>query len=113
MILKNGSIYNNGKLRQGNILIHQNKIKNIVFENQILKEQNPDGIEINCENKLILPGIIDVHSHLRDMDQKYKETFRTATKAAAFSGITTVFNMPNTVPPAIDSKQIKNGWIRH
>lgn len=115
MILKNGTIYSNGKLRKANILIHENKIKNIIFEihskeNNILKKQNLDGIEINCENKLILPGIIDIHSHLRDMGQKNKETFRTATKAAAFSGITTVFNMPNTIPPAIDSKQVEK-WI--
>ncbi|MFX1588389.1 MAG: dihydroorotase family protein [Promethearchaeota archaeon] len=115
MILKNGTIYCNGKLRKGTILIHGNKIKSINFESfgekiQIFKKQNSDRIEINCENKLILPGIIDIHSHLRDMGQKEKETFRTGTKAAAFSGITTVFNMPNTIPPAIDSKQVER-WM--
>ena len=41
------------------------------------------------------------------MGQSEKETFSTGTKAAAFSGITTVFNMPNTIPPAITSDQIK------
>jgi len=117
MILKNGTIYCNGKLRKGTILIHGNRIKSITFEYfgekvHIFKKQNWDRIEIDCENKLILPGIIDIHSHLRDMGQKEKETFRTGTKAAAFSGITTVFNMPNTFPPAIDSKQVER-WMNH
>jgi dihydroorotase len=44
------------------------------------------------------------------MEQNHKETFLTGTKAAASSGITTVFNMPNTVPPAIDAKTLKK-WI--
>ncbi|MFX0175006.1 MAG: amidohydrolase family protein, partial [Candidatus Hodarchaeota archaeon] len=115
MILKNGNIYSAGKLREGTILIQGNKIESISFEptkekNSNLKKQNTDRIEIDCQNKLILPGLIDIHSHLRDMGQKEKETFRTATKAAAISGITTVFNMPNTIPPAIDSKQVKK-WM--
>ena len=76
-----------------------------------LKELNEDTNEIDCQNKLIIPGIIDIHSHLRDLGQSEKETFLTGTKAAAFSGITTVFNMPNTIPPAITSTQIKI-WIK-
>jgi dihydroorotase len=42
-----------------------------------------------------------------DMEQSEKETFFTGTKAAAYSGITTVFNMPNTIPPAISADQVK------
>ncbi|MFX1551690.1 MAG: dihydroorotase family protein, partial [Promethearchaeota archaeon] len=72
-----------------------------------LNKLNEDGKKIDCKNKLILPGIIDIHSHLRDMGQSKKETFLSGTKAAAFSGITTVFNMPNTIPPAITSEQVK------
>lgn len=65
---------------------------------------------IDCGGRIGIPGIIDIHSHLRDMKQSHKETFQSATSAAAFSGITTVFNMPNTVPPAITANQVKN-WI--
>ncbi len=112
MILKNAKIYSEGLIRKGNLLINNDIIAEITF-NQIdthLKKfvkKNKDGKEVDCENKLILPGIIDIHSHLRDMGQCEKETFLTGTKAAAFSGITTVFNMPNTIPPAITSDQIK------
>jgi dihydroorotase len=112
LILKNAKIYSDGLIRSGILLIHNGIIKSIKFEEILdeLKEKNEDGKELDCENKLILPGIIDIHSHLRDMGQSEKETFLTGTKAAAFSGITTVFNMPNTKPPAITADQIKK-WM--
>ncbi|UCD01293.1 MAG: dihydroorotase family protein [Promethearchaeota archaeon] len=116
MILKNAKIYSEGLLHKGAILIANDIIKTVIFNPQEknlkkLAKKNQDHKEIDCQNKLILPGIIDIHSHLRDMDQSEKETFLTGTKAAAFSGITTVFNMPNTKPPAITTEQIKL-WMK-
>jgi dihydroorotase len=47
----------------------------------------------------VLPGAIDVHVHFRDPGYPHKEDFASGTAAAAFGGVTTVFDMPNTVPP--------------
>jgi dihydroorotase len=47
----------------------------------------------------VLPGAIDVHVHFRDPGYPHKEDFATGTAAAAFGGVTTVFDMPNTLPP--------------
>jgi dihydroorotase len=47
----------------------------------------------------ILPGAIDVHVHFRDPGMAHKEDWDTGTAAAAIGGVTTVFEMPNTVPP--------------
>ncbi|MFX1571237.1 MAG: dihydroorotase family protein [Promethearchaeota archaeon] len=115
MILKNARVYSKGLIHIGAILINDGIINQIKFmpnaqEFKELVKKNQDGKEIDCLNKLVLPGIIDIHSHLRDMDQKEKETFLTGTLAAANSGITTVFNMPNTKPPAITEEQVKL-WI--
>ncbi len=112
MILKQGKIFIDGFLREGTILIIGGSIAEIIFSPKgeaynILYKQNKDEIEVDCRNKIILPGIIDIHSHLRDMEQWDKETFATGTISAAYSGITTVFNMPNTIPPAITEKQVK------
>ena len=46
----------------------------------------------------ILPGAIDVHVHFRDPGYPQKEDFGSGTAAAAFGGVTTVFDMPNTLP---------------
>jgi len=47
----------------------------------------------------VLPGAIDVHVHFRDPGYPHKEDFSSGTAAAAFGGVTTVFDMPNTIPP--------------
>ena len=51
----------------------------------------------------ILPGAIDVHVHFRDPGYPHKEDFASGTAAAAFGGVTTVFDMPNTIPPVGDA----------
>jgi len=116
LILYNAKIYTDGLLRKnGAVIINNGIITNVDYDLtpehlEELKKQNKDGKEINCKNKVILPGIIDIHAHLRDMNQSNKETFITGTTAAAHSGITTVFNMPNTDPPAITSEVVSE-WI--
>ena len=112
MILKNANIYYNGKLNKGAILIKDGIIKSIYKKSKkkkffLFREDNEDQIEVDCEERCVIPGIIDIHSHLRDMGQSDKETFYSGTKAAASSGITSVFTMPNTNPPAISAEQIQ------
>ncbi|ASJ10242.1 dihydroorotase [Thermococcus sp. P6] len=60
-------------------------------------------IEIG-NGQVLLPGLIDVHVHLRDFRQSSKETIRSGTMAAVHGGITTVFDMPNT-DPAVTSAE--------
>ena len=50
----------------------------------------------------VLPGAIDVHVHFRDPGYPPKEDFESGTAAAAFGGVTTVFDMPNTLPTVAD-----------
>lgn len=57
---------------------------------------------IDCRGKIIIPGIVDMHVHLREPGREDKETIASGTKAALKGGITTVLAMPNT-EPAIDS----------
>lgn len=63
-----------------------------------------EGVEVlDATGKLVIPGMIDLHVHLRDMDQAHKETIESGTRAALAGGVTTVFAMPNTSPP-LDNK---------
>lgn len=60
-------------------------------------------VTIDAHGGLILPGVIDPHVHFRDPGHTYKEDFGTGSAAAAFGGVTTVFDMPNTKPPPLDA----------
>jgi len=51
---------------------------------------------------ILLPGFIDSHVHMRDPGMTAKEDFATGTISAAFGGVTTVIDMPNTIPPVRD-----------
>src|SRR5699024_1893054 len=53
---------------------------------------------IDCQGKLLTPGFVDVHVHLREPGGEHKETIQTGTQAAARGGYTTVCAMPNTNP---------------
>ena len=57
-----------------------------------------DAEIINLEGKIVTPGLIDMHVHLRDPGGEDKETVETGTKAAAAGGFTTILAMPNTSP---------------
>jgi carbamoyl-phosphate synthase/aspartate carbamoyltransferase/dihydroorotase len=58
--------------------------------------------------KIILPGLIDIHVHLRDPGQTDKEDFYTGTSAALAGGFTTVFDMPNNLTPTITETVLNN-----
>ena len=69
-------------------------------------ETEPDNVKIfDATGLIISPGFVDVHCHLREPGQEYKETIETGTAAAAAGGFTTICAMPNTIPP-MDTRSI-------
>src|SRR4051812_16053606 len=59
----------------------------------------------------VTPGLIDLHTHLREPGQEYKEDIATGTRAAAAGGYTAVCAMPNTVPPN-DNRAVSELMVR-
>jgi dihydroorotase len=57
-------------------------------------------------SSLILPGAVDAHVHFRDPGLEEKEDFRSGSISAAFGGVTTVIDMPNTKPPTVDQRSL-------
>lgn len=64
--------------------------------------QEGDTERLDVSGQVVCPGLIDMHVHLREPGQTYKETIASGTEAAARGGFTTVVCMPNTVP-AVDN----------
>jgi dihydroorotase len=94
LILKNGTIVTSEQSYIGDIAV---KDKKIALVGKLEEADTADEV-YDADGKHILPGIIDAHVHLRDPGLTEKEDFRTGSAAAAFGGITTVADMPNTVP---------------
>ena len=95
ILLKNGTLidYKNSIFDKRDIFIEDNKITEI--SNEISK--SADKI-IDCTNLYIMPGMIDMHCHLREPGFEYKETIETGSKSAIAGGFTTICPMPNTKP---------------
>lgn len=90
----------NGKLLQANRLIEGcvafDKGKIIYVGERAFAPSAKE--KINLEGHIILPGLIDAHTHLRDLELSQKEDFYTGTCSALSGGFTTVLDMPNTIP---------------
>ena len=93
-------------LKNGNIIDYKNKlddIYDILIENDKISKiaknikENVDQ-EIDCTNLKIIPGMIDMHCHLREPGFEHKETIETGSKSAVAGGFTTICPMPNTKP---------------
>ncbi|MEM4363070.1 MAG: allantoinase AllB [Candidatus Caldarchaeum sp.] len=70
-----------------------------------LKERGAEVID--AEGMYVFPGFVDEHVHFREPGMEFKEDFETGTLAAAAGGVTTVLEMPNTVPPVADVKELR------
>lgn len=83
----------------GDIVIDEGKIAEIAIGKQ--KQRTPDTNKariIEASQMTVVPGLIDMHVHLREPGFEHKETIRTGTMAAVKGGFTTVCCMPNTFP---------------
>ncbi len=103
-VLTNAKAYLNKEIVDCSLAIENGKIFKIGKETQM---PNADE-KTNLRNMLVLPGLIDVHVHLRDEGKAYKEDFYTGTAAAAAGGMTTVLDMPNNDPVTMSVETLKN-----
>ena len=103
-VIKNGQVFYQGSLQKTNLLIEDGKVKAIGYTGSADKK-------INAQDKLVTPGLVDIHVHFREPGQVHKETIATGTKASAHGGFTTVGAMPNVTPVPDDlekfAKQVK------
>jgi len=103
LVIKNGWVVTPTETFQGGVAISNEKIVAIGSNDQL-----PQGKEeVDAKGKHILPGIIDGHVHFREPGMTHKEDFTTGSTAAVCGGITSVVDMPNTVPQTADAEQVK------
>jgi len=103
LVLKDASVYSSSGVVQAGLAVEDGRITKIAKDTNL-----PEGSEeIDLKGCLILPGMIDVHVHLRDQELSYKEDFFTGTAAAANGGITMVVDMPNNKPVTMSLESMR------
>ena len=104
ILLKNGSLKGDKNV---DLLIENDKIKKIGPANS-LTDENAEVIDLS--GLIILPGLVDLHTHLREPGREDAETIATGSAAAARGGFTAVHAMANTLPVADTAGVVEQVW---
>ena len=108
LLIKNAIIVNADEIssKPQDILIEHGVIVKISSKIDARAEET-----IDAQGKFVLPGLIDLHVHLREPGREDKETIETGSRSAAKGGFTSIFCMPNTTP-VIDNAMIVEAIIK-
>ena len=94
-LITNAQIVNEGRTFSGALLIEGDRIADVFEANAPLPKADT---VIDAQGSFLLPGVIDCHVHFRDPGLTHKADVESESRAAIAGGVTTVFDMPNTVP---------------
>ncbi|AHC73572.1 dihydroorotase [Candidatus Endolissoclinum faulkneri L5] len=116
LIVKGGEVFTPSGLERIDLSINDGKISGM--GNLVTAEANE---VINASGLTVLPGIIDTHVHFREPGLEHKESIYHGCRAAAKGGVTTIFEMPNTLPPTVSEIDLNcklarskaNTWCDH
>jgi dihydroorotase len=90
------------------VLLRDGRVAEVALPNKV---RGGADEKFDARGLIVAPGFIDLHVHLREPGQSYKETIATGTAAAAAGGFTAVCTMPNTMPVVDTDEWV--AWLRH
>ena len=102
-LIKGGIIVNEGRSLKGDLVVDDGAIVSII-EDRVGKDEDSDVAEfsschiIDATGCYVLPGIVDTHVHFREPGLTEKADIESESRAAAYGGVTSYLDMPNTVP---------------
>lgn len=99
LLILNARIVNENSIFNADIYVRNGRIDKIEKDLSSMKVQQV----LDIKGKFLLPGMIDAHVHFRDPGLAKKGTICTESQAAVAGGVTTFFDMPNTIPNVLDS----------
>ena len=109
-LIKHATIVDDGRTLTGHVLLDGDRIASI--DEHI---QPPCGDYDECIDAtgcVVLPGVIDTHVHFREPGLTAKADIESESRAAAYGGVTTYFDMPNTVPQTVTQEALEDKWRR-
>lgn len=101
IVFKNGKIVLPGSVVQGDLVVEKEKVAAIVLDDYMAETVDTKIVDVS--GKILFPGVIDPHVHMWDPSPfNYREDWRCGSQCAASGGITTIIDMPLSVPPVVD-----------
>lgn len=104
LLVRGGRIVTPSGLLEASIAIEEGVIVSIARESHAPRAERI----IDARGLLIYPGMVDMHVHFRDPGSPEREDFESGSRAAAAGGVTTVGEMPNTVPPTVTAEAFRD-----
>lgn len=107
-LIKNGTIVNEGRSFLGDLVVNGEQIE------EIYEGKAPRGIYdqvIDASGCFVLPGVIDDHVHFREPGLTRKADIESESRAAAFGGVTSYFEMPNTNPQTTTLEALEDKFV--
>ena len=105
LLLKNGRVYTESGFSDTDLLVEGDRIVHMAPHLDCAADQ-----VIDCRGCIVTPGLVDLHTHLRQPGQEDAETIETGTRAAAIGGYTAVHAMANTTPVADTASVVDQVW---
>ena len=110
-LIKGGCIVNEGRTFEGAIVIEGERIVDVIDGKDIPQESSFTSV-VDAKGCYILPGIIDTHVHFREPGMTEKADIESESRAAAAGGVTSYFEMPNTVPQTTTIEALEDKFQR-
>jgi dihydroorotase len=104
VLIKGGFVFDYRNHLNGQVLDIRIEDSRIADMRRQIKPSDNEKV-IDAEGLYVIPGVVDMHCHLREPGGEHKETVKSGTAAAAKGGITTILAMPNTTP-ALDNPHV-------
>ena len=99
--IQNAEIVNEGKRFTGSVTIADNIIRDIIPADDSLHQLPHADQVVEADGMILMPGMIDEHVHFREPGLTHKADIVSESRAAAAGGVTTIFDMPNVIPPTV------------
>ncbi|MCD8202167.1 MAG: dihydroorotase [Prevotella sp.] len=109
LLISNAIIVNEGKSFCGSLVI-ENGIISDIFEGKTTSQKHYDEV-VDASGCFLLPGLIDDHVHFREPGLTDKADIESESRAAAFGGVTSFFDMPNTVPQTTSLETLNEKFL--